>query len=173
MGFASKCRSGLGVLPSLHRRQVLQAVQDDGGAAKSLIKALEASDRFRRDNGLGRIFHPGKVSYREVSPTNSLHVILGRKRISAHVDDVCPLRCNPDGTASYSWAPVIRHNVAGLVADINRRVRGLHGQQRCNLVCETVWVDDEDIAGLVAEAAGPAASASCEDGLTKVTASKA
>ncbi|MEJ7766027.1 MAG: hypothetical protein WKF86_11065 [Acidimicrobiales bacterium] len=104
MGFASKCRSGLGVLPSRHRRQAFQAVQDDGVAAKSLIKALEASDRFRRDNGLGRIFHPGKISYREVSPTNSLHVILGRKRISAHVDDVCPLRCNPDGTASYSWS---------------------------------------------------------------------
>ncbi len=161
MGFASRCRSSIGLLLTRNRHQVLQTVQDDGGAATSLIEALEASDRFRRDGRLGRIFHPGKVSYREISPTNSLHVLVVRGRISAHVDDVCPLRCNPDGSASYSWAPVIRHNVAGLMADLNRRVRGLHGQQRCNLVCETVWVDDEGIADLVAEAAGPAASASC------------
>lgn len=127
-------------------------------AAASLISALEASTRFRRDGRLGRIFHPGKVSYREVSPTNSLHVVVGGGRVSAHVDDVSPLRCNPDGTAGYSWVPVFRHNVAGMVADIGRRLSGVAGQERCNLTCEAVWVDDEGIADLVA-AAGSTSSA--------------
>ena len=139
------------------RRPVLSPVDEGGEAARTLVDALESSTRFRRDGRLGRVFHPGKVSYREVSPTNSLHVIVGGGRVSAHVDDVSPLRCNPDGSAHYSWLPVIRHNVAGMVADVGRRVRGVHGQERCNLTCETVWVDDEGIAGLVA-AAGSSSS---------------
>ena len=126
--------------------------------ATSLIRALEASTRFRRDGRLGRIFHPGKVYYREVSATNSLHVILGGGRVSAHVDDVSPLRCRSDGTAGYSWSPVLRHNLAGMLADVGRRLKGVRGQERCNLTCEAVWVDDEGIAGLIA-AAGPTSSA--------------
>lgn len=94
---------------------------------------------------MGRIFHP--------------------RKISAHVDEVCPLRSNDDGSAHYSWAPVTRHNAAGMVADLGRRLRGLHGQERCNLVCEAVWVDDEGIADLVAAAGGSGpASAGGEQG---------
>jgi len=141
--------------------QILSPTDQEGGAATSLIQALEASDRFRRDGRLGRIFHPGKVSYREISPSNSLHVLLSGGRISAHLDDISPLRCNPDGSAHYSWLPVIRHNAAGLVAELGRRLHGVHGQQRCNLVCETVWVDDEGISELVAAAAEPE-SEGCE-----------
>ncbi|CAA9267437.1 MAG: hypothetical protein AVDCRST_MAG76-3158 [uncultured Acidimicrobiales bacterium] len=132
------------------RRTVLSPIQQDGAEAASLVEALEASPRFRRDGPMGRIFHPGKISYRELSPTNSLHVLVGGGRISAHVDDVCPLRSEADGSAHYSWAPVIRHNAAGMVADLGRRLRGLHGQERCNLVCESVWVDEEGISDLVA-----------------------
>ncbi len=145
----------VGRLLARWRQTALPPVQEDGEAAPKLIEALEASTRFRRDGRLGRIFHPGKVSYREVSPTNSLHVIVGGGRISAHVDDVSPLRCASDGSARYSWVPVVRHNIAGMAADAGRRVRGLHGQERCNLECETVWVDDEGIAGLIAAAGSP------------------
>ena len=153
---------GLGPLGAGRRRPVLSPVDEEDEAAKSLIGALEASSRFRRDGRFGRIFHPGKVSYREVSPTNSLHVIVGGGRVSAHIDDVSPLRCAPDGSARYSWLPVLRHNLAGMLADVGRRVQGSHGHQRCNLTCESVWVDEEGISGLV-EAAGsrPSGAAAC------------
>ncbi len=114
-----------------------------------LIRALDASERFHRDSRLGSIFHPGKVSYRETSPTNSLHILIDGNHVSAHVDEVSPLKCNPDGSARYAWGPVVAHNLAGLLADLGRRVRGRHGEQRCGLECELVWVDDE-FAGLVA-----------------------
>ncbi len=41
-----------------------------------------------------------------------------------------------------------------MVADLGRRLRGVHGQERCNLECEAVWVDDEGIADLVNAAGG-------------------
>ena len=137
-----------------NQRPVLDPVEPGGSAAEALVEALEASSRFRRDGRLGRIFHPGKVSYRELSATNSLHVIVGEGRLSAHVDDICPLRLAPDGSARYSWIPVFRHNMSGFLADLGRRLQGRHGEERCNLVCEAVWVDDEGIAGLMAAAAG-------------------
>lgn len=131
------------------RRQVLSPAESGSEAAEGLVVALESSDRFRRDGRLGRIFHPGKVSYREVTPTNSLHVIVGGGRVSAHVDDVSPLRCRPDGSAHYSWLPVVRHNFSGIVADVGRRLQGSSGDQRCNLECEAVWVEEEGISDLV------------------------
>lgn len=108
-----------------------------------LIRTLDASERFRRDTRLGGVLHPGKVSYRETSPTNSLHILIDGNNVSAHVDEVSPLKCNTDGTARYAWGPVVLHNLAGLLADVGRRVRGRHGEQRCGLECELVWVDDE------------------------------
>lgn len=131
------------------RRRMVSPVEPGGEAAQGLVVALEASDHFRLDGRLGRIFHPGKVSYREVTPTNSLHVIVDGVRVSAHVDDVSPLRCRLDGSAHYSWVPVLRHNLAGLIADVGRRLQGSSGDQRCNLECESVWVDEEGISGLV------------------------
>ena len=108
-----------------------------------LIRALDANDRFQRDTRLGAIFHPGKVSYRETSPTNSLHILIDGNHVSAHVDEVSPLKCTPDGAAHYAWGPVLVHNVVGMFADLGRRLRGRHGDQRCGLECEVVWVDDE------------------------------
>ncbi len=85
-------------------------------------------------------------------------MIVGGGRVSAHVDDISPLRCHPDGSAHYSWLPVLRHNLAGMLADAGRRAKGVHGHQRCNLTCETVWVDDEGISSLV-QAAGSSGEA--------------
>lgn len=117
----------------------------------SLIRSLERNDRFRRDGRLGGIFHPGRISFRELSPRDSLHIIIDGNRVSAHVDEVCPVRCRTEQASGYSAPLVLAHNLAGMLADVGRRLRGLHGSQRCNLGCEMVWVDDDDA---IAEIAG-------------------
>ncbi len=131
-----------------------------------LIRTLEASDRFRRDGRLGGIFHPGRISYRELTPRDSLHIIIDGQRVSVHVDDICPLRCDPGAASGYSWIRVFTHNLSGFGGDISRRVRGLHGTQRCNLGCEIVWVDDDAIADFtdsLGEARSSAAHRCSED----------
>ena len=117
-----------------------------------LIGSLENSDRFHRDTGLGKIFHPGKISFREVSAVDSLHILIDGNRISAHVDDISPLRRRPDGSIGYSLFRVMAHNVAGACAHAARVVRGQNGEQRCNLECEVVWVDDDPANPLLSEA---------------------
>jgi hypothetical protein len=115
-----------------------------------LLTALEKDPRFRRDSLLGGIFHLGRVSYREISPTDSLHVVIVGDRVSAHVDEVSPLVVRSDGTTRYAWGRVVAHNLAVLVADVRRRVRGLHGRQRCDLRCEAQVVDDAAAEGAAA-----------------------
>ena len=118
--------------------------QDSAVARCDLLKALEANGRFRRDSVLGGIFHPGKISYREVSPTDSLHILIDGDKVSAHVDDVSPLRVRPDGSSRYAWGRVVAHNLLVLTADAARRLRGQRGAQRCDLHCEVEWADDDD-----------------------------
>ena len=113
-------------------------------AACDLIKALDDDPRFRRDSLLGGIFHLGRISYREVSPTESLHVVIKGDRVSVHVDDVSPLVVRADGSCRYSWGRVVAHNVVVMIADVARRLRGQHGRQRCNLRCEAERVDDRE-----------------------------
>ncbi len=111
-------------------------------APRELITALEANPRYRRDSLLGGIFHPGWISFRELSPVDSVHIVIRGERVSAHVDDVSPLVVRADGTIRYSWGRVVGHNMAVLAADVSRRVRGVSGRQRCNLRCEAVVEDD-------------------------------
>jgi NRPS condensation-like uncharacterized protein len=120
-------------------KQAAVTVADPAG----LVRALEASGRFRRDTRLGGLFHLGEISFREDSPTNSLHVTIAGNRLRAHVDEVCPLDCQTGGSRQYSLTRVIAHNLAGMVEDVGRRIRGLNGRQRCTLECEAVWFDDE------------------------------
>ncbi len=120
-------------------REASITVADPAG----LIRALESSGQFRRDTRLGGIFHLGEISYRENSPTNSLHVTIVGNQVRAHVDEVSPLDCEPNGSRQYSWSRVVVHNLAVLMENIGRRVRGLQGKQRCTLECEAVWLDDE------------------------------
>lgn len=108
-----------------------------------LLAALEGSDQFRRDSALGALFHHGKSSFRERLATESLHLVVDGDRLSAHVDDVCPLNLSGRRRSQYAYARVLVHNMRGMVADARRRLRGHHGTQRCNLQCEVVWVDDE------------------------------
>ncbi len=115
-------------------------------AAEGLIRSLDASKDFRRDGRLAGIFHPGRVSFREVAPRDSLHIIIDGGRVSAHVDEISPLRCGPGRATRFSVSSIVAHNLHGMISDLGRRFRGRHGQQRCNLGCEVVWVDDDQIS---------------------------
>ena len=108
-----------------------------------LLKSLEANSRFRRDSLLGGIFHLGKTSYREISPINSLHIIVDGDKVSAHVDDVSPLRLRADGTTRYAWGRVVAHNLLAVSADAARRLRRQRGAQRCDLHCRAEWFDED------------------------------
>jgi len=117
----------------------------EGGVARcDLLKALARNPRFRRDSALGGIFHLGKISYREISPTDSLHIIITGDQVSAHVDEISPLRLRADGSSRYAWGRVLAHNVLVVIGDVARRLRGQHGVQRCNLHCQAEWLEDED-----------------------------
>ena len=109
---------------------------------QALARALDADDRFRRDTGLGDIYHRGQVSFRERSATDSLHIVIQESRVSAHVDRISPLKVRPDGSARYSVSRVVAHNVSGVHRDLVRRLPGQKGREHCSLECEVVWVDD-------------------------------
>lgn len=109
--------------------------------AEQLLEHLErlvAEGRFHRDSGLGRIFHPGKISFRENVPSNSLHVLIEGDRVSAHVDLVSPLGVRPGASTRYAMGRVAAHNLSGMAADLVRLLRGRQGDHRCELDCE--WV---------------------------------
>lgn len=121
----------------------LDAATGAAADVPSLERALDANPRFRRDSAMGRIFHPGRVSFREISTRDSLHVIIDGARVSAHVDEISPLDCNPATARQYRWDRVVAHNLAGIAADLRRRVTGHAGRHRCKLECEVVWVDED------------------------------
>lgn len=116
-----------------------------------LVHALETSGRFRRDTTLGAIFHRRKVSFREVCRNRSLHIVVDGHEVSAHVDQVSPLNCDPDSSAHYSVAHVVVHNLSGICADMARRVRGRRGHHRFDLQSVAAHLDDEAITELLAE----------------------
>jgi hypothetical protein len=110
-----------------------------------LERALDANTSFRRDGFWGGILHPGRMSYREVSATDSLHILIdGAGNVSAHVDDISPLRLRTDGSSRYAWGRVLAHNVLVVVEDAARRLRGVHGVQRCDLHCDVEWYDEDE-----------------------------
>lgn len=105
------------------------------------LQRLVAEGRFHRDSGFGRIFHPGKVSFRENVANNSLHVLVDGDRVSAHVDLVSPLRQRPQASTRYAMGRVAAHNLSGMAADLVRLFRGRQGDHRCELDCE--WIGDD------------------------------
>ncbi|HEV2758212.1 MAG TPA: HAD-IB family hydrolase [Acidimicrobiales bacterium] len=92
----------------------------------ALLRELEDSGRFRRDTRLGAIFRRGQVSLREVSPTHSLHITVGKgNRVSAHVDRYSPLANNqPEQVARYALHRIAAHNVAGIAGNLVRLIPG-------------------------------------------------
>ncbi len=104
-----------------------------GGPApdvEALVRALDASDRYRRDSRLGRIYHRGAASYREVRSTDSFHVVIDGSRVSVHVDRVSPLRRRPDGSVRLSPTRICAHNLAGARDQLTRRLRRYFGPDR-------------------------------------------
>ncbi len=114
-------------------------------------RALETSGRFRRDSGLGAIYHRGKSSYRELTPVNSLHVIIDEDGISGHVDRISPLKFRRDGTAGYSPTRVVAHNLSGISHHLASLVRG-RARERCDLRCDLSA--RSDVASAEAKASG-------------------
>jgi len=84
----------------------------------ALLRELEESGRFRRDTRLGAMFHRGQVSLREVSPTHSLHIIVGKgNQVTAHVDRYSPLATRQsEQVTRYAFHRVAAHNVADVAA---------------------------------------------------------
>ncbi|MGH9263732.1 MAG: HAD family hydrolase [Acidimicrobiales bacterium] len=97
-----------------------------------LLRELEESGRFRRDTRVGAVFHRGQVSLREVSPTHSLHITVGKgNRVSAHVDRYSPLAANqPEQLARYALHRVAAHNLAGMAAELGRLIPGRRPRRR-------------------------------------------
>lgn len=128
---------------------------------KTLFSQLESSGRFYRDSALGRLFHPGTVSYREKCGTDSVHLaVTPDNRVSVHVDSVSPLVVRDGRRCRYSVGRALAHNVMAAVEACQRMVRGHGGRHACHLDCEIVWVpDDEDEAAHGDTDAGKAAPA--------------
>lgn len=147
----TSCTSGLDVPASV--------TQDPVG----LLRFLDASGRFHRDNGLGGMMHPGKHSYRESVTHDSLHILIDGNQVSAHVDRYSPLRLDPGGTTRYSIVRAFVHNLAHIGEEVLRVLTGRRGEHRCVLDCQRTEVDARTLDALLHNP-GPERSVSGEDG---------
>jgi len=141
-------------LESRLERDEAAAPPDGSPGLVELLRNLDRSGRFHRDSGIGRVFHPGRLSLRENVATNSLHVVIQGNRVAAHVDLVSPLGLRPQGPSRYSVRRAVAHNVVGMAHDVASVVRGRQGDHRCELDCEWLAVSP------AAEADGPTTDAS-------------
>ena len=115
-----------------------EAAAPPGGSSGlvELLRDLDRSGRFHRDSGIGRVFHPGRLSLRENVATNSLHVVIQGNHVAAHVDLVSPLGLRQQGPSRYSVRRAVAHNLVGMAQDVVSVVRGRQGDHRCELDCE-------------------------------------
>ncbi|MEJ7666315.1 MAG: hypothetical protein WKG07_45770 [Hymenobacter sp.] len=88
---------------------------------------------------MGGIFTSAGTSYREISPTNSLHIVIDGDKVSAHVDSVSPLppgrRDDPLRMGPGGRSP------AGGVCRLGPPATASTAQ-RCCLHCQVEWFDD-------------------------------
>lgn len=127
-----------------------------------LIRHLEASDRFHQDGVIGRILHPGTVSFRERVSQNSVHILIVGNQVQAHVDRYAPLRTSRAGPARYSLWRAAAHNLAHLAEDAIRLLAGRRGEHRCALQCERIEIDDPAVDALLVQP--PASEDGCSVG---------
>lgn len=106
-----------------------------------LVRHLEGSERFHRDTIVGRILHPGTISFRERVAEDSVHILITGTRVSAHVDRYAPLTITKAGTR-YSFWRAVAHNLAHLAEDLSRALTGRRGEHRCVLECRRVDTGD-------------------------------
>jgi len=103
-----------------------------------VFRTLDESGRFHRDTRVGRLFHPGKVTFREIRPTDSVHITLADdNRFSVHVDRVSPLSTG-SGRSRYSLSRAVGHNFVHAGEAFARCLRRSGGKQRCHLDCGVV-----------------------------------
>jgi NRPS condensation-like uncharacterized protein len=84
---------------------------------------------------------------------NSLHIVIHGDRIYAHIDTISPLVFEPDGSARFSIVKAVRyslrysitHNLSSLVETAERALSGSWNEHRCDLVCELVELDDDQL----------------------------
>ncbi|HEX2118126.1 MAG TPA: hypothetical protein VHF91_03010 [Acidimicrobiales bacterium] len=105
----------------------------------AFFRRLVSGGGFHRDSGFGRIYHPGSISLRENSRSDSLHIVIHGDHISAHVDRVSPLGNRPDQPSRYAFHRAAAHNLVGAAQDVVRLLRGRMGDHRSHLDCEWVW----------------------------------
>lgn len=113
------------------------------GQTAGLFRDLEARGQLRRDTGIGRIYHPGAVSYREAVPENALHVIVRGDHVAAHIDRVSPIEFPKERPARYSiWRTAV-HNLAGMAEGTVRALGARRLKSRCGPAGEWVEVDHD------------------------------
>jgi predicted small metal-binding protein len=104
---------------------------------RRLFADLDRTGPFHRDSAVGRIFHPGTASFREITPNDSLHIAVSPdNHVTVHVDRLSPLAIRPGGDCGYSVVRAVAHNVVHLVEAAARRCRGRGTGHRCELECE-------------------------------------
>ena len=126
------------------------ATEDKAG----VFHGLDGDGRFYRDNGIGRLLHPGMISYREAVPENSLHVLVDGDRVTAHIDRFSPVGRTVDGSGAYPLWRVVVHNACAICKEVVRLAGGKMGDGRCEPSCQWVQVDDALVAKLVNGPAG-------------------
>ena len=118
---------------------------------------LDGTARFHRDTALGRIFHPGTVSYREISTNDSVHITVSpENRVSVHVDRLSPLAVRPGRPCRYSLLRAVVHNIVHVAEAVALVWRRRPAQRRCDLDCEalTVQASPERVYEFSCRAAG-------------------
>jgi predicted small metal-binding protein len=109
---------------------------------RALFRELDGRAPFHRDTALGRIFHPGTLSFREISANDSLHITVSpANRVSVHVDRVSPLEVRPGRSCRYSLWRAVAHNLTHVSDAVLRLCRRRLTDRRCDLECEVTRAD--------------------------------
>ncbi len=114
-----------------------------------VFSQLDTNGEFHRDGPLGRIFHRGTDSYREISKTDSLHIaVTPDNHVSVHVDRVSPLAAGAGagGRSRYSLFRVLHPNLTHGIDSSVRLFRRHGSNHRCEMDCEIVTVEDDPTA---------------------------
>ncbi len=112
------------------------------GEPYPLFSQLDATGLFHRDTPVGRIFHPGTISYREISAGDSVHITVSSgNRVAVHVDSLSPLVLR-ERACRYSIVRAVGHNVVHAVEAVVRLCRRRRGEHRCQLDCEVAVAED-------------------------------
>lgn len=118
--------------PAAFRRRT-----EDVDREQALFTDLDRTGTFHRDSAVGRIFHPGTASFRQMTPNDSLHIAVSPdNRVSVHVDRLSPLAIRAGAGCRYSLVRAVAHTVVHAAESLARICQGRGGRHRCELECE-------------------------------------